>query len=161
MKQVARCHSINVSRSTGIMFEAVGMNRPASYWNKFPCWWGILKRIQIMQVLNITETCLVRDREYKIPFNITVNRMHAEMEMCFLAQVPPKSHPERFPIFLYSREWQRWAGNEIRSESLCKMKLKSVAAPVWAANVEAGRNAIRKAGQLQTPIEPCQLLYCY
>lgn len=60
-----------------------------------------------MQVLNITETCLVRDREYKIPFNITVNRMHAEMEMCFLAQVPPKSHPERFPIFLYSREWQR------------------------------------------------------
>ena len=40
-----------------------------------------------MQVLNITETCIVRDKEYKIPFNITVNRMHVEMAMCFLAQV--------------------------------------------------------------------------
>lgn len=40
-----------------------------------------------MQVLNITETCIVRDKEYKIPFNITVNRMHVETEMCFLAEV--------------------------------------------------------------------------
>lgn len=41
-----------------------------------------------MQVLNRTETCIVRDKEHKIPFNISVNRMRVEIEMCFLAQVP-------------------------------------------------------------------------
>lgn len=64
-----------------------------------------------MQVLNITETCIVRDKEYKIPFNITVDRVHVETEM-FLGTGRLKSHPERFSIFLFSREPQRQAGND-------------------------------------------------
>lgn len=81
-------------------------------------------------MLIITETCIVRDKEYKIPFNIAVNRMHVEMEMCFLAQVASDRIQSVSPLSCIPVSSRDERVNDSRSDSLCKMKPKSMAAPL-------------------------------